>query len=152
MHLPGQKFPELASCQNKASRKSEHREVLNFLKNTLFGFLLFLEDYMKREPYRQMSQPGPLPGVPAEALCPGWGHSATPAWRLAPLSHSVHQSTCPWCPQRPYLEEEVMKLFSMQRTMKALWHPAAFCSSSRPASSEEAWPVAALLSVRHVSQ
>ena len=45
MHLPGQKFPELASCQNKASRKSEHREVLNFLKNTLFGFLLFLEDY-----------------------------------------------------------------------------------------------------------
>jgi len=152
MHLPGQKFPELASCQNKASRKSEHREVLNFLKNTLFGFLLFLEDYMKREPYRQMSQPGPLPGVPAEALCPGWGHSAPPAWRLAPLSHSVHQSTCPWCPQRPYLEEEVMKLFSMQRTMKALWHPAAFCSSSRPASSEEAWPVAALLSVRHVSQ
>lgn len=127
MHLPGQKFPELASCQNKASRKSEHREVLNFLKNTLFGFLLFLEDYMKREPYRQMSQPGPLPGVPAEALCPGWGHSAPPAWRLAPLSHSVHQSTCPWCPQRPYLEEEVMKLFSMQRTMKALWHPAAFC-------------------------
>lgn len=152
MHLPGQKFPELASCQNKASRKSEHRAVLNFLKNTLFGFLLFLEDYMKREPYRQMSQPGPLPGVPAEALCPGWGHSAPPAWRLAPLSHSVHQSTCPWCPQRPYLEEEVMKLFSMQRTMKALWHPAAFCSSSRPASSEEAWPVAALLSVRHVSQ
>ena len=107
---------------------------------------------MKHEPYRQVSQPGPLPGVPAEALCQGWGHSTPPAWRLAPLWHSVRQSTCPWCPQRPYLEEEVMKLFSMQRTMKALWHPAAFCSSSRPASSEEAWPVAALLSVRHVSQ
>lgn len=151
-HLPGQKFPELASCQNKARRKSDHQAVLNFFKNTLFGFLLFLEDYMNREPYIKCPSQVPSLGLPAEALCPGWGHSAPPAWRLAPLWHSVRQSTCPWCPQRPYLEEEVMKLFSMQSTMKALWHPAAFCSSSRPDSSEEAWPVAALLSVRHVSQ
>lgn len=53
---------------------------------------------------------------------------------------------------QPYLEEEVMKLFSTQRTMKALWQLAAFCPSSLPASSEEAWPVAAAASVRHVSQ
>lgn len=98
MHLPRQKFPELASCQNKARRKSELQAVLNFLKNTLFGFLLFLEDYMKREPYRQVSQPGALPGVPAEALCPGWGHSLLPgAWLLSgtvfvsPPVHGAHR-------------------------------------------------------------
>lgn len=45
-----------------------------------------------------------------------------------------------------------MKLFSMQRTMKALWQLAAFCSNSLPASNEEAWPVAVTASVRHVSQ
>lgn len=94
------------------------------------------------------AQRGPLPGPSSQAEKQRVPHQVLQNHR----AHSVHQSTCPWCPQRPYLEEEVMKLFSMQRTMKALWHPAAFCSSSRPASSEEAWPVAALLSVRHVSQ
>lgn len=46
----------------------------------------------------------------------------------------------------------VMKLFSMQRTMKACWQLLAACSSSLPEPSEEAWPVAACSSVRHVSQ
>lgn len=54
---------------------SGHQAVVNFLKNTLFGFFLFLEDYMKREPYRKVSQPGPRPGrqqrLPARAgACP----------------------------------------------------------------------------------
>lgn len=46
----------------------------------------------------------------------------------------------------------VMKLFSMQRTTKACWQLLAICSSSLPEPSEEAWPVTACSSVRHVSQ
>lgn len=46
----------------------------------------------------------------------------------------------------------VIKLFSMQRTMKVCWQLLATCSSSLPEPSEEAWPVAARSSVRHVSQ
>lgn len=45
-----------------------------------------------------------------------------------------------------------MKLFSTQRTTKALWQLAAFWPSSLPSSSEDAWPVAVRASVRHVSQ
>lgn len=46
----------------------------------------------------------------------------------------------------------VMKLFSMQRTMKVCWQLLAACSSSFPEAREEAWPVTARSSVRHVSQ
>lgn len=46
----------------------------------------------------------------------------------------------------------VMKLFSMQRTTKVCWQLLATCSSSLPEPSEDAWPVAARSSVRHVSQ
>ena len=39
--------------------------VLNFLKNTLFGFLLFLGGYMKHEPQNHTGecQPGPTLGA-----------------------------------------------------------------------------------------
>lgn len=46
----------------------------------------------------------------------------------------------------------IMKLFSMQRTMKACWQLLAACSSSFPEAREDAWPVTARSSVRHVSQ
>lgn len=53
-----------------------------------------------------------------------------------------------WC----HFLAAVMKLFSMQRTMKLCWQLLATCSSSLPEPSEEAWPVAVSSSVRHVSQ
>lgn len=97
--------------------------------------------------------PSQVPALGASRGSPrGPGRVRSPACRLALLRPSVCASSRPWRQQRPYLEEEAVKLFSMQRTMKALWQLAALCSSSRPASSEEAWPVAALASVRHVSQ
>ena len=75
--------------------ESGHQAVLNFLKNTLFGFFLFLEDYMKREPYGKVSQPGHRPGrqqrLPARA---GGASAPLPAaWLFSgPLSvrPSVH--------------------------------------------------------------
>lgn len=103
---------------------------------------------MKCEPHRQVSQPGPLSGGLAAAPCPALGVSplALPPGLLSGR-RSIHHVS--W--QKPYLEE-VMKLFSMQRTMKALWQLAAFCPNSLPVSMEEAWPVAVVASVRHVSQ
>lgn len=99
--------------------------VLNFLKNTLFGFLLFLEGYIKREPYRKVSQPGAPPRGVGRCSC----LLASPLAICPPVRLSR---------QSPYLEKEVMKLFSTQSTMKALWQLAAFCPSSLPASSDEA--------------
>lgn len=46
----------------------------------------------------------------------------------------------------------VMKLFSMQRTMKACWQLLAACSRSLPELSEEACPLVPRSSVRHASQ
>lgn len=37
--------------------------VLNFLKNTLFGFLLFLDDYRKCDPHGNTSLPAPPSGA-----------------------------------------------------------------------------------------
>lgn len=106
---------------------------------------------MKCEPHRNVSQPGPRSGVLAAAPClAGTGGLSTGPAARPPLWPSVRTSRhVSW--QKPYLEE-VMKLFSMQRTMKAWWQLMAFCSSSLPVSSEEAWPVAVAASVRHVSQ
>lgn len=103
---------------------------------------------MKCEPHRNVSQPGPQSGVLAAAPCPALGASllALPLGLLSGRRSIRHVS---W--QKLYLEE-VMKLFSMQRTMKALWQLTAFCSNSLPVSNEEAWPVAVAASVRHVSQ
>lgn len=51
--------------------------VLNFLKNTLFGFLLFLENYRKCEPHRNVSLPGPTLGCQL-TLPPGTGGFSIP--------------------------------------------------------------------------
>lgn len=110
---------------------------------------------MKCEPHRNVSQPGPrsawgplpLPARPALGASPlALPLGPLPLGLLSGRWSVRHVS---W--QKPYLEE-VMKLFSMQRTMKAWWQLTAFCSSSLPVSSEEAWPVAVAASVRHVSQ
>lgn len=76
-----------------------------------------------------------------------WGPLHSPCRLASSGRGSVHHVS--W--RKPYLKEG-MTLFSMQRTMKALWQLAAFCSNSLPVSIEEAWPVAAVASVRHVSQ
>lgn len=119
--------------------------VLNLLKNTLFGFLLFLDDYRKCDPQEHVPA-GPTLGCQLTLSALG----VSPLPRHLAFSGAICPSLRP-CEQKPYLEE-VARLFSMQRTMKALWQLAAFCSSSLPASSEDAWPVAVAASVLHVSQ
>lgn len=74
---------------------------------------------MKCEPHRQVSQLGPHPGVPADTPSWHWGLLHCPAARR-PLRPSVRPSTRPSARHQPYLEEEVMKLFSTHRMMKAL--------------------------------
>lgn len=68
--------------------------VLDFLKNTLW-LPLFLEDYMKCEPHRNVSQPVPTLGCPP-TLPPGTGgFSTAPPPGLLPGRLSVHPSSCP---------------------------------------------------------
>lgn len=74
---------------------------------------------MKCEPHRNVSQPVPTLGCPP--TLPALGASPLPR-RLA-SSPAVCLSIRPAVQARwhkPYLEEEVVKLFSTQRTMKAL--------------------------------
>lgn len=85
--------------------------VLNLKKkkNTLFGFPLFLEAYTKPEAYRKVSQPAFPPGGANRRSCTAT--SSLPCRLALPLAAcpSVRRSLLGL-----YLEEEVMKLFSMQ--------------------------------------
>lgn len=82
------------------------------------------------------SQPGPGPGAP-------------PA-----LAQDPWPSPFPGClsARRVYWKAAVVTLFSMQRTIRALWQPTVFCPSSLPVCSGDAWPAAPAASVRQVSQ
>lgn len=133
--------------RGRQGRRPEAKlSVLNFLKNTLWLYFLWVTG--------NVSYTGKCPSqVPPQGAgdtpCPALGASPLPNLLVSSLANcSVHLPE----PAEAYWVEEVMKLFSMQRTMRALWQLVAFCSSSLPASSEEAWPVAPAASVRQVSQ